>query len=412
MKEDQQFYGNKSFRSDFKNAHKNAVVGGRWIEERDDAVREGFMQATLVLLAVASSGSYIDSETDESGHVSIDTLVYPICFNARHFIELFLKDSIRKISNLNKKIPPIEVKATHDLMGLWDGFSAAIARDSRLQQDGVLLREVFLEVAEIDNTSMAFRYPSDLDGKVHFPDLVHINLGVLGDRLREVFKQADDFIYLLIELKEEYAQCTYTEKLLRGDIEAIARILPAHDKWAEDLGPIKKQICSRFNLSSNEFGKVIKLIKSHREFSALIGLELPLEGLPTDIFARLKRVHAGEAAHSLITKSEWHRLETVMEIGYSSSYSEQYDSYLEEESNDNFENQFRLEEIVKRACEDNQLLRCGLLTLGQHTLLAALAQALPHLSEPFKPPQCDMDSEAIKKIYAKMSRPNPIFKKI
>ncbi|WP_126282467.1 hypothetical protein [Burkholderia stagnalis] len=405
---------NKSFRSDFESAHKNAVVSGRWLDDRDSAVREGFMQATLALLAVAESGSYVVPDTDEYGYVSIDALVYPICFNARHFIELFLKDSILAASALNKKITQTKPTPTHELTDLWKIFDTIIARDNRLAASGLLLKEVFLEVAEVDDTSMTFRYPYDLKGNAHLSNIIHINLGVLGRRLREVFNQADEFTYLLKELQHEYAQNTFTEKLHRENIETIARQLPTHDKWAEDLEPIKKQICSEFALSSNDFGKAIKLIKHHREFSALIGLELPLDGLPADVFARLARVYAGEAAHYIITKDEWLRLEAVMAIGYSSSYSEEYDSYLKENSNRDFGDpyHFHPEDIAKRACENDQLLRCGLLTLGQHTLLAALAEALPHLSEPLKNMPRDIRSEKMKKLYTNMMRPNPCFKAI
>lgn len=410
--EDHQWGRNKSFRSDFENApHKNAVVGGRCVDDRNYAVREGFMQATLALLAVAETGSYIDPNTDESGYVSIDELVYPICFNARHFIELFLKDSIQTVAALNKDIAAVKVRATHELTELWNSFVAVIERDRRLAKFGIPLKEVFMEFADVDNTSMAFRYPYDLDGKAHLPDLVHINLRVLGARLKAVFDQTDDFTYFLKELQHEYAQNTFTEKLHRGDIEAIARQLPSYDKWAEDLKSIKKQICNQFDLSSNDFGKAISLVKHHREFSVLIGLELPIEGLPIDVFARLARVHSGEAAHNIIAKSEWLRLEAVMAIGYSSSYSEEYDSYLEENSSRDVD-VYHIEEIIRRACEDDQVLRCGLLTLGQYTLLAALVNALPHLSEPLRelPPGAHL--ERIKKMYANMMRPNPSFKAI
>lgn len=377
---------NKSFRPDFSNPHQNAVVGTAWIGDLDYAYREGFMQATLALLAAAASESYADPITGETRFVFVDALVYPICFNARHFIELFLKDSIRAISALDTNAVQLDVIKTHDLADLWADFATAIARDSRLEKLGMPLEEVFKDIAEIDSTGMTFRYSHDLDAKVHLSDLEHINLGILGERLREMFKQAEEFSLCLTVLHQEYAQSTFTGKLHRADIEFIARRLPPHEKWAEELNPIKAKICDQFGLSSNDFGKALVLIKRHREFCSMIGLELPLEELPTDIFARLARVHAGEITHDAISRDEWLALDAVMEINRMDSYSEEYDQYLKYISSSDYEGPFDPAHIARNAYARNQRLRGGLVKLGQRTLLAALAEAIPQLAEPLKIP--------------------------
>lgn len=339
------------------------------------------MQATLALLAAAAAESYVDPETDEEKPLFVDAIVYPICFNARHFIELFLKDSIRDISALGPNPTQTDVIATHDLNMLWGDFAAAIAHDNRLHELGMPLEEIFKEIADVDNTGMTFRYSRDLDKNVHLPDLEHINLGVLGDRLREMFKQAEVFSLHLSILQQEYYQGTLTGKLHRGKIEAIAKKLPPYEKWAEQLKPVKKEICEALALSSNDFSKALVLIREHREFSALIGVELPLEGLPLDVFARLASIHAGKAAHGVITREEWQRLDAVMEVSRLGSYSEEYDRHLEHISSANYEGPFDPAHIARNAYARNQRLRTGLVKLGQQTLLAALAEAIPHLAE-------------------------------
>ena len=368
------------------------------------------MQATLALLAAAATESYVDPSTDETTYVFIDALVYPICFNARHFMELFLKDSIRSVSALGTHATEVGVIATHDLTGLWEGFATAIARDSRLVELGMPLEDVFKDIAEVDNTGMTFRYSHDLDENMHLPDLEHINLGVLGDRLRKMFKQAEEFSVCLTVLQQEYAQNTFTGKLHRGNIEAIAKRLPPHDKWAKELKPIKKEICDQLGLSSNDFCKALVLIKRHREFSSLIGLELPLADLPVDVFARLARVHSGKAAHDVITKAEWLSLDAVMEISRLNSYSEEYDSYLEHISGPDYEGPFDPAHLVRNAYARNQRLREGLVKLGQHTLLAALAEAIPHLAEPMKPPPrrtAEEISALAQEMFERMRPPTP-----
>jgi len=377
---------NRSFRPDFSNPHQNAIVSGNWAGDLGYAYREGFMQATLVLLAAAAAESYVDPNTGETAVVFVDALVYPICFNARHFIELFLKDSIRAVSALGPNATKVGVIATHDLAGLWADFACAIARDSRLVEFGMPLEDVFKDIADIDSTGMTFRYSHDLDENVHLPDIEHISLSVLGDRLREMFRQAEEFSGCLTVLQQEYAQSTFTGKLHRENIKAIARRLPPHEKWAEELKPIKKEICEQLGLSSNDFCKALVLIKRHREFAGLVGLELPLAELPIDVFTRLARVHAGEADHEVISRDEWLGLDAVMEISRLDSYSEEYDRHLKHISSSDYEGPFDPAHIARNAYARNQRLRGGLVKLGQRTLLAALAEAIPHLAEPMKIP--------------------------
>jgi hypothetical protein len=381
-----QLMKNKLFRPDFHNPSQNAIVGAYCAGDLGYAYREGFMQATLALLAAATAESYDDPNTGETALVFMDALVYPICFNARHFIELFLKDSIRAVAALRTNVAQGGVIATHNLTGLWATFETNIARDTRLMELGMPLKDVFMEIAKVDDTGMTFRYSHDLKEKVHLPGIEHISLSILGESLRKMFKQAKEFSECLTQLQNEYALGTFTEKLHRANIGDIASRLPPFEKWAEELKPVKKKICDQFVLTSHDFDKALNLIKRHREFSDLIGLELPLAGLPVDVFTRLACVHAGEAAHNVISRDEWLRLDAVMEISRLHSYSEEYDWYLKHISGPDYEGPFDPEHLARNAYARNQRLRGGLVKLGQRTLLAALAKAIPHLAEPLQIP--------------------------
>lgn len=344
------------------------------------------MQATLALLAVAAAGSYTDPETNEVNYASVDALVYPICFNARHFIELFMKDSIRSVSALGAIPSQPGTLATHNLTDLWVQFEETIKRDNRLEKLGAPLKNIFHDIASVDNTGMTFRYSRDLDDKKHLSEFEHINLYVLGEKLREMFNQTEEFSIQLAVLQDEYSQKTFMNHLNREKIEAIAKRLPPRANWGKDLEAIKKEICDDFHLTSNEFSKALKLIQKHREFCTLIELELPLEGLPIDIFTRLARIHDKKDTHTIITKDEWLRLDAVMEISRLGSYSEEYDPYLQYISRADYEGRFDPEHIARNAYARNQRLRNGLVKLGQRTLLDALEKAIPHLAEPFKNP--------------------------
>lgn len=377
---------NESFRPDYSNPHQNVIVNSHWPVDRNYAYREGFKQAVLVLLSAAAVEYYTDPITEEPLHISIDLIFYPISFNARHYMELFLKDSIRATSALGVNATDGNIRPTHDLKGLWEAFASAIARDSRLVELGMPLEGIFKNISAVDNDSMTFRYAHDLDNNPHLSDFGHVSLSVLGDRLREMFDQAEMFDLCLESLQHEYAQNTFTEKLHRGNLEAIARRLPSYDKWKIELKLIKKEICETLKISSNDFRKALTIIKQHREFSYIIGLELPLEGLPLDVFTRLARVHSREANHDVITKDEWLRLEAVMEIGRLNSYSEEYDPILKAISLPESDGRFDPEHLARNAYARNQRLREGLLKLGQRTLLQALEEAIPYLALPLKKP--------------------------
>lgn len=377
---------NKSFRPDFSNPQQNAVVGSYLTGDRSYAYREGFRQATLVLLAAASAESYMDPVSGEPSSVFVDAIVYPICFNARHFMELFLKDSIRVASAMGFGSPPPKIMDKHVLTDLWECFVEVITHDERLVELGMPIEQGLKDIAQVDDTSLTFRYPNDLKNKAHLEGFEHINLVTLGDELRQMFKQAEDFSVCLEVLQQEYALGTFTVKLHRGNLEEIARRLPSHEKWALELEPIKKEICEEFELSSNDFSKALALIKRHRKFSSLIGLELPLSELPVDVFARLARVHPGQATYDLLTREEWLSLDAVMEIGRIDAYGEEYDDHLQHISAPDSTVPFDPAHIYRSAYGRSQRLRTGLLKLGQQTLFAALTETIPHLAKPIERP--------------------------
>ena len=266
------------------------------------------------------------------------------------------------------------------------------------------LEDVFKDIAKVDNTGMTFRYSHDLDQNVHLPGLEHISLSVLGDRLRKMFEHAEEFSLCLEYLQREYAQGTFTGKLHRADIEIIARKLPPYANWAEELKPIKKEICDLFSLSSNDFSKALEKIKCHREFSSLIGIEIPLAELPADVFERLARIHDKKVGHDAITREEWLSLDAVMEINSQESFSESYDIYLKQISDPNCEERLDPEYLERKAYTRGQHLRGGLLKLGQQTLLAELAKAIPHLAEPRKVPSEADSARAAEALSASLNK--------
>ena len=372
---------NKSFKSDFKQPHLNAVVG-KWRGGDDYAYILGFGQAVDVLLSAAVNESYMDPFTDDTEAVYIDALVYPICFCARHFLELFLKRQIRAVSALKSGVPE-QVETIHDVLLLWGKLKKHLAIDIRLQEVGEPLEQYVHDIADMDLSGETFRYRKDKQGNLHLSSLEHINIAVLGRRIKEMMVFAEEFELLMEPIQLEYEQNTTTDGLSREQIRMIAERLPRYETWGSGLlDPVKTQLMAELNISSNAFGRAIQIIKTHREFSSLIGLELPLQELGSDVFLRLKVIVDGGASAAIISDDEWVRLEAILEVGRPYYYSEGYDSLVLQYSAPNRESGLDRGYIQRGVLSRGNRFRVGLRKLGQNTLLDAFTKLFPEEPAP------------------------------
>lgn len=96
-----------------------------------------------------------------------DLLVYPILFNARQAIELWLKDIIQLGALLETGIQPIE--ATHRIDLLWGKANAVLVSSGEGEHEGMaVLNTLMTEFHDVDRRSTAFRYPVNVDGDPSF----------------------------------------------------------------------------------------------------------------------------------------------------------------------------------------------------------------------------------------------------
>lgn len=102
----------------------NACVGNNTGSSDDSGYITGFAQAALVLIAAAKVQSFKDPTTGDEIAVYQDALIYPICFNARHHIELFLKRQIRRVAALRDAEVDESVLGGHELGKLLEELNA------------------------------------------------------------------------------------------------------------------------------------------------------------------------------------------------------------------------------------------------------------------------------------------------
>lgn len=221
--------------------------------------------------------------TSHGNHV--DDLIYPICFNMRHSIELRLKGAIEeiiKISKLKSKNLDFDLSGSHDIGNIWEFFKKeSNSLDRRFVQINEALNLTIKDIADIDATGQTFRYPIDSESKKHLVNVGGIiSCRILIIKFTELEKNLDTLHYFTGYLSDEYRFGTHTNSLSRADIFQIAKELPIRSKWAtEEFREIKSKIKGQYQISSNEFSKVCNLIQKNYETVPLIESNLLILGL-------------------------------------------------------------------------------------------------------------------------------------
>jgi hypothetical protein len=193
----------KLFRGDLRDWKNNACL-----RQGDDyAYREGYLRGAQVL--VRSVG---EEERDQ------DFLVYPIVFLYRHYIELVLKEVIKRAPYLlDRELTATEKNhlGEHRLDHLWDDFkpvSVAITKVAGWNdvpvEDIEGIDNYVRQISEIDPQSYGLRYAHSKKGTPSLPKgLTHINLrhfGELMDRLARYLSGIDMSMSVIEDTKHEY----------------------------------------------------------------------------------------------------------------------------------------------------------------------------------------------------------------
>ena len=119
-----------------------------------------------------------------------DSLVFPIAFVYRQYLELRLKQLIRDSKRLLDDTSGFPV--THKIAELWTMCRPLLNRIELNVGEQVLdaIEELIAEFAGVDEDSYAFRYPTDTKNNPSLPDLSYVNLS----NLAEVFKKMANFL--------------------------------------------------------------------------------------------------------------------------------------------------------------------------------------------------------------------------
>ncbi|MEZ8311094.1 transcriptional regulator [Vibrio splendidus] len=241
----------------------------------------GFSSAALELIRAARESSEFRTH--------LDFLVYPICFNMRHAVELRLKKwwkdlgilatkrevqlkqyrdaKVAKDRSLRGRLMPfpiIDEASTHDLSKLWSLISEyAPIIDSRFEKLVPLLDPYIKDIADIDPTGQTFRYPASNNSQVHLAETPLINIRILELRFTMLFKIFDFQDAITNEMKYEYSWVTTPNQLSYFDLQSISLMLAEYE--SREGSPIAKQakqaVRDKFGLSSVLYSKTISAIE-------------------------------------------------------------------------------------------------------------------------------------------------------
>ncbi len=124
-------------------------------------------------------------------HRGMDTLIYPVAFLYRHYLELRLKELI--ISGQELVDAPADLKHVHRIDILWSSTRQLLERiwPTGSKTDLGVVGECINEFCQLDLQSMSFRYPVTKDGKPSLPAVKHINLRHLAEVMGRIASLLD-----------------------------------------------------------------------------------------------------------------------------------------------------------------------------------------------------------------------------
>lgn len=261
----------------------NACVG----ENGDPGYAEyakGFSVAANVLLEKVIS---------QSNDVWIDDVIYPICFNMRHSVELRIKHAyeiVAKIAVL-KKIKTPEYKSNHDIRSLWEGFKEyAISIDKNYKDIIIKLNQTILDISEVDPNGETFRYPKDKSSNKHLVDVGSISCHVLFHKFKELEYNFESFSWLNQGMLDEYSLLSFTKESSRGEIWAVAKSIGAlRASGVASDKHIKERVIEEHSISGREYCKILVLIKGNYQFSASAGCKKEIMGITSEQLVSLVR---------------------------------------------------------------------------------------------------------------------------
>jgi hypothetical protein len=128
---------------------------------------KGYFDATKILLKnIGGDGALID------------LVVYPICFNFRHAVELYIKYAITDVTKV--KGTTHRFKTHHTLSKNWRAAKSLLKQIETTEEEMAYFEKVVTCIDEVDpNNGQTFRFPESIKGDKHLLEWSTINLPIV-----------------------------------------------------------------------------------------------------------------------------------------------------------------------------------------------------------------------------------------
>lgn len=237
----------------------------------------GFARAANLLI-----NSFMNGEGRE---VYSDDIIYPICFNMRHAVELHLKgaiDTLIELARYRGENLEFDLKGSHDIGNIWLFFKKhSLELDERYEAVNKALDTFITDLASVDPSGQTFRYAMSVENKKHLTKVKVISISHLANQFAEAEYYLSSLLCLGKHLVPEYCFGDSTTKLTRFQLFSIARKLPLRSDWGKgDFSEISDSIKRDFSLPSQKsFSNALDKIQENIEMSYLIGVDSTPEEL-------------------------------------------------------------------------------------------------------------------------------------
>lgn len=183
---------NKTFNSNYP--QYNACVGNNG-GATDRTYAAGYKDAVEVLLNTVFNDGYF-----------LDRMVYPIIYNARHYVELSLKSTLESLRLIYEsrgcRFQANGLKG-HSLKILMTEVKRLSSIDPVYQEVVTELEKYVSDYYEIDDSAETFRFSKSHDGKTHLENQDCINLKDFAEnfcKMSELLEWLDSISLSLLEI--------------------------------------------------------------------------------------------------------------------------------------------------------------------------------------------------------------------
>ena len=288
-------------------AEWNACIGPQGHEEN---YVDGYMEAALYL-----SSAVLEKQL----HISRDTLVLPILYNARHAIELTLKYVVAQLGDAGL-LQSLPQKVNHEIQEYHDLLVHKVAYEDRKFRELTHRLSPFVQsLSAIDADGQELRYAQNNKGGTSLQNRALANLRVVHTSLQEL---SDVLQFLKRRTRiwcEEHQTGTFTKLFSRNDLMCIAQRLAeaptlrgSHFEREAGYTEIRNELKTLYLVGNKPLEEAIDQIKKNREMGSLLGIEFHLKSLTDEkinfISARWTKRHPprppGEPSTRIVKSSD------------------------------------------------------------------------------------------------------------